>query len=327
MTDRREPRRIRVHAPSCLPKPKRSEILTWPDGLTACEKKWLRRVWQYDKNSETIEVRGDPFPLPMTTGDRKGDAIRMWWYKFLVKYDSKVNVWTYCPAEERTYVGYVRSSYRRMHDSLESEGSVTLANWERILRLHLLISFLGYDGTFRYTIHKEKYKEYLTKIGFEVSRILEKTWRKKSREMRAKHSFEETGSDDADSNPSEKEDDDVTVAVTNCAKDEPNNVWKEEEEIPMLVSVPTMEPTPVLVSDSIPDVVSKSIGADEGGEVSAECCTFPEKVGNTVNAEVECTEGDKYHIADDVNEVAGKGQHVRAILNQLQALIESCKSS
>ena len=176
-------------------------------------------------------------------------------------------------------------------------------------------------------ICKEKYKDFLTEVGLEVSRVLGKTWRKKSREMRAKHSFGEPGSDDVDSTPSEGEDDDVTVAVTNCAKDEPNNVWKEEEEIPMLVSVPTMEPTPVLVSDSIPDVVSKSIGADEGGEVSAECCIFPEKVGNTVNAEVECTEGDKYHIADDVNGVAGKGQHVHAILNQLQALIESCKSS
>ena len=71
----------------------------------------------------------------------------------------------------------------------------------------------------------------------------------------------------------------------------------------------------VLVSDPILNTVSKSTDADEGGEVSAECCTFPEKVGNTVNAEVECTEGDKYHIADDGNEVAGKGQHVRAILN------------
>ena len=80
-----------------------------------------------------------------------------------------------------------------MHDSLESEGSVTLANWKRILKLHFLIRFLGKDGTFRYTIHKEKYKEYRTEIGFEVSRILKKTLRKKSREMRAKHSFEEPG--------------------------------------------------------------------------------------------------------------------------------------
>ena len=110
---------------------------------------------------------------------------------------------------------------------------------ETTIEVKFYCQMLGKDGTFLFTIRKEKYKDFLTKVGFEVNRILEKTWRKKSREMWAKSFSDGSEKDGVDSTQTqgEEDDDDVTVAVSNYAKDTLNDVSKEEEEFPLLVEV------------------------------------------------------------------------------------------
>ena len=61
-----------------------------------------------------------------------------------------------------------------MYESREKEGRLTLANWNWLLKLHLIIRMLGKNGTFCFTVYKEKYKKYLTEVGVDVSRLLEK---------------------------------------------------------------------------------------------------------------------------------------------------------
>ena len=53
-----------------------------------------------------------------------------------------------------------------MEESREREGRVTLADRKRLLKLHFIIRMLGKDGTFRWSVYKEKYKKRLTEIGF-----------------------------------------------------------------------------------------------------------------------------------------------------------------
>ena len=143
-------------APIRRPKPLISDVITWPSGLAFNERLWYWRVWQYDENAKKMEVRED------LVSDSKFEE------------EHCPNGWTCRPGNERTCVGYVRSSYRRMEESREKEGRVTLANWKRLLRLHFMIRMLGKDGTFRWAVYKEKYKKLLTEIGFEVIRLLEK---------------------------------------------------------------------------------------------------------------------------------------------------------
>jgi len=144
-----------------------------------------------------------------------------------------------------------------------------------------------------------------------VFQVQHKIWRVKTgdflgnwRKSQTHSSSNASGNDNIDSVSGQGEDDDVTVAFSNCAKDKTNDNWKEEEDnFPLSIFVPSEEPSPVLITDPIPDVVSK------------------------LTATVSCTEGDKYHIADDGKELEWEGQDMCALLNRLRATIESCKSS
>ena len=161
------------------PKPLNSDILTCPSGVTVNERAWYQRVRNYDKNTEKIEVRGDPRPKPVPTGNFRDDAMSMCWYDFQEKHCP--NVWTYRPAEERAYVSYVRSSYRRMEESREREGRVTLANWKRLQKLHFIIRMLGKDGTFAVLSTKKSTKSYLPRLGLKSLGFWEKPGRRNRR--------------------------------------------------------------------------------------------------------------------------------------------------
>ena len=204
-----------------------------------------------------------------------------------------------------------------MEESRDREGRVTLANWKRLLKLHFIIRMLGKDGTFCYVVYKEKYKKRLTEIGFEVIRILGKTWGKKSKKIRATSFSEESGSED-DSNLTQEEEDDVTVAASNCAKDKNNHDWEEEEGFPLSIAVSSVpscdEPLPVLISDPARVVVSKSTNEHEGGNVGAEFFPSPKP------------ERGDYHTESDGKGIAREEQDARVLVNQVRALIESCKS-
>ena len=113
-------------APLRRPKPLISDIITWPSGLAFNERLWYWRVWRYDENAEKIEVRGDPRPKPVPTGDFVSDS------KFEEEHGP--NVCTLRPGKERACLGYVRSSFCRVEESREKEGRVTQANWKRLLR-------------------------------------------------------------------------------------------------------------------------------------------------------------------------------------------------
>ena len=194
-----------------------------------------------------------------------------------------------------------------MEQSREREGRVTLGNWKRLLKLHFIVRMLRKDGTFRYTVYKEKYKKLITEIGFEVIRLLGKTWRKKSKEFRASSLSDDPGNDDV-STLSQEEDDDATVAVSNRAKDKTNHDWKEEEDAPLkiaatdgepplvLVSIPVHnEPTQISVSDSVPDVALKSTNKNEGADVGAEALPSIKLVGHMLDVGLESTERGKHH--------------------------------
>jgi len=182
--------------------------------------------------------------------------------------------------------------------------AVTLDAWQSLIRLQW-----GLRVVLENNWVPKRRETYALKYEL-VFKVQHKIWRLKTgdffenwRSSQTHSSSNASGNDNVDSISGQGEDDDVTVAFSNCAKDKTNDNWKKEEDnFPLSISVPTEEP-PVLVLDPIPDVVPKS------------------------TATVACTEGDKYHIADDGKEIVWEGQDVSALLNHSQALIETCKSS
>ena len=111
----------------------------------------------------------------------------------------------------------------------------------------IIWKFAGDDGTFSEYIQNSSYKDLLLDRFFTVSERLLKAWR--AMKSKAEVKLDTRTEDDSDLTSCDQDDDDATVAVSNCAKHQRIVEWEEVDVILPAVSVP----------DSIPSLDSEQI--------------------------------------------------------------------
>ena len=141
------------------------------------------------------------------------------------------------PDRDREYMKIAKSKWRRLNESREKEGRMTLRNWNRMCELQVIIwKLAGDDGTFGEYIQKSAYKDSLLDRFFTVSDRLLKTWREmkltdkdvtpdgarlrdlQQRDTRKKFPLVMEGQSFVLAEVQE-DDDDATIAHSNCLSD------------------------------------------------------------------------------------------------------------
>ena len=154
------------------------------------------------------------------------------------------------PVRERAYMKIAEAKWRHFSADLEKEGRMTSRNWYRALELQFIVwKLAGVEGTFNEFILKTKYKDLLVDRFFTVSERLLKAWRAmkltgnaiipdgqsselgcttpsdpRRSERRKLFPFLMEGESHEFANV--QEDDDETVARSNCVSDKGQTSWE-----------------------------------------------------------------------------------------------------